>query len=672
MKNRKSDAGLKMIHQYEVLHVFQVFSVAVFAFLIAATAICADTAPRTQLHIEIDTSTGSFTATSLLQDPIGNIALPQAEWLTIDELSLQGTDVPTEDLSSTMIDASLHQNRDLRMSVSGVFPEPEGSFVSSASSLDATYSIGPVLFPVDAMAIRDHDVTVVVPDPQRVAGTGRLMRVPREDGFEEARLRFTGRSDDFGLFVGPYVTETAEHSSVRLRTYFYEADADLSERYFVASGTFISRFEAEIGAYPYDEFSVVATSMPVGLGFAGLTYISRDILSHDYMTGRSLAHEILHSWWGNAVGIAYESGNWSEGLTTFQADYGLAEDQGPDAARAMRVGWIRALAQLAEDQREPLTAFRSSTHNGSQVEGYGKAAMVFHMLRYELGSTAFRDSVQGFYAANRNAVASWADLQAAFEAASGKDLAWFFDQWINRAGMPDLRFQAGDVTKREDGTYQAVLELTQTAPAYRLSVPVMVETASGPIKRRVNISELSQDAVITLPAEPISVQLDPDFDLVRHPLNGELAPTLRSIGGKTVGALLSATSNGEDAIASALEPILRGGSVTWLDDLDVAHDGPKLVAGSADALAALRPDILGAMPEEVGQNATSLWIERDETGQLWLFLSFDAIDTLSEDLRLLGFYAAQSFIHVSNGAVSQSGIWSDESARMKMLFDQAN
>ena len=44
------------------------------------------------------------------------------------------------------------------------------------------------------------------------------------------------------------------------------------------------------------------------------------------MQERSLAHEVLHAWWGNAVAVDYERGNWSEALTTFMADYALAEE----------------------------------------------------------------------------------------------------------------------------------------------------------------------------------------------------------------------------------------------------------------------------------------------------------------------------------------------------------
>ena len=56
-------------------------------------------------------------------------------------------------------------------------------------------------------------------------------------------------------------------------------------------------------------------------------------------------------------------------------------------------------------------------------------------------------------------------------------------------------------------------------------------------------------------------------------------------------------------------------------------------------------------------------------GQLWLFLTFDTVESLSEDLRLLRFYTGQSFVHASNGSVSLSGVWPDGNANLQVPFD---
>ena len=94
-----------------------------------------------------------------------------------------------------------------------------------------------------------------------------------------------------------------------------------------------------------------------------------------------VGHEVLHNWWGNGVYPDYAQGNWSEGLTTFMADYAYKERESLEAAREMRRGWLRDFAALAPGQEQPLTTFTSRTHGATQIVGYNKAAMVFLMVR---------------------------------------------------------------------------------------------------------------------------------------------------------------------------------------------------------------------------------------------------------------------------------------------------
>ncbi|MFO7757281.1 MAG: hypothetical protein R6V26_02195, partial [Roseovarius sp.] len=356
--------------------------VIVLAVFAGGNAAAQSDAPNLQLMLEINPSTGAFSAEAQIEDPIGDVLLPEADWVSVDTVEFaesSGSLAVSHD--ADRVGQDLHIGKDLRVAMSGTLPPPERPLANAAWSPEAVYAVGPVWFPADDAAIRDHDLTVVVPNSHRIAATGSLASDEVNAGARQARYMFTGRSSDLALFVGSYVVHETGHRDLRLRTYFEERDAELSERYFAALGNHLDRYADEVGEYPYDGFSVVSAPNPVGLGFAGLTYVSRDILGHPYMTGRSLAHEVLHSWWGNAVGIDYATGNWAEGLTTFQADYALAEDRGAEAARDMRIGWIRDLARLSDDRMLSLTAFRSSSHTGDQSEGYGKAALVFHMLR---------------------------------------------------------------------------------------------------------------------------------------------------------------------------------------------------------------------------------------------------------------------------------------------------
>ncbi len=78
----------------------------------------------------------------------------------------------------------------------------------------------------------------------------------------------------------------------------------------------------------------------------------------------------------------------------------------------------------------PLAQFTSRHSEQSEAVGYGKAMMMFHMLRRQLGDDTFMRALQDFYRDYRFKIAGFADLERAFAQTSGKDLQPFFAQWV--------------------------------------------------------------------------------------------------------------------------------------------------------------------------------------------------------------------------------------------------
>ena len=98
------------------------------------------------------------------------------------------------------------------------------------------------------------------------------------------------------------------------------------------------------------------------------------------------------------------------------------------------------------------------------------------------------------------------------EAASGKDLKWFFDQWVHKAGHPELkvRWHYEDADK----TVRVKVEQTQTVdeqtPLFRL--PTTLEITEDVGKTRVIpivIDAALHEFVIPCAAKPRMVQIDP-------------------------------------------------------------------------------------------------------------------------------------------------------------------
>ena len=329
-----------------------------------------------------------------------------------------------------------------------------------------------------------YRVTVSVPGDQRVLVPGRLQSegLPADGaGRYRASFEFPQPAAGIDLMAGPWVVRErivprANDRPLRLRTYFpreLDAITGLADGYLDDSRRYLELYGAEIGAYPFTEFSVVAGPLPTGFAMPTLTYMGAEVLKLPFIRTTSLGHEVLHNWWGNGVYVDYAQGNWSEGLTTFMADYAYKERASGEAAREMRLGWLRDFAATPSDDTRSLAAFRSRTHGAAAAVGYGKSAMLFEMLRDAVGEEAFQRGIRAFWQQHRFRAASWGDLRVAFERSAGRSLSSFFDQWLNRPGGPAVTI-ASAVAKTEAGQVRLTLLVEQSAPAYGMRVPVEI------------------------------------------------------------------------------------------------------------------------------------------------------------------------------------------------------
>ena len=74
--------------------------------------------------------------------------------------------------------------------------------------------------------------------------------------------------------------------------------------------------------------------------------------------------------------------------------------------------------------------------------GYGKSAMLFHMVRAEIGEAAFDEALRDLWRSHAGRTASWQDLQAAFERRAGRPLGALFTPMVTGTGAPSLVAQS--------------------------------------------------------------------------------------------------------------------------------------------------------------------------------------------------------------------------------------
>ncbi len=549
---------------------------------------------------------------------------------------------------------------EIRFELGGSIPAPSAGDLSQSGN-DGVYLPGYAgWLPVGTAERIDFSLKVRVSGGMRAVATGRLIEAQNSDGVYHATFESHWPGEPPSLFAGPYEVNQSQGSTPVVQTYFHPELEPLSKAYLEAAAAYVTRYDALIGTYPFDDFRIVSAPLPVGLGFPGLTYVGREVLPLPFMRKRSLAHEVLHNWWGNGVAVDYADGNWAEGLTTYLADYALSEDDGIEPARTMRLKWLRDYSALPPTRDRPLTEFIGKQHDAAQVIGYNKAAFVFHMLRREIGETAFVGGLRLFWQRHRQRSAGWDDLRRAFEESSGVALGWFFEQWLERPGAPLLSLGAHRVEQTAQG-YRVEIEVLQKAPAYRLKLPLQLVTLDGVETRHATIDSALNRLDFELAARPLALQIDPGSEIFRRLTAAETPPIMRDItlDPETLTVIAGSDSEFRDPARELAGRLLDTPPKFAGAEAVREQDRPLLLIADSDQFEKLRRELeLETAPQRMSARQTAAaWALRRANGSTVLVVTARDAGGLRQLLRPLPHYASQSYVLFEGSRAADKGIW---------------
>jgi hypothetical protein len=180
----------------------------------------------------------------------------------------------------------------------------------------------------------------------------------------------------------------------------------------------------------------------------------------------------------------------------------------------------------------PLSQFKSRFDPSSQAIGYGKAAMVFHMVRRAIGDEAFWDGLRDVFKDKLFKEASWKDFQIAFERRAGISLESFFEQWIFRKGAPRLRLQSPSRDK-EGASWAVSGTLLQQEPFYDLTLLLRLASSSGIQDQAIRVKGRETGFRLDSQHKPFRLELDPECDIMRTLSPAEIPPSVNSLKGSS-------------------------------------------------------------------------------------------------------------------------------------------
>jgi len=148
---------------------------------------------------------------------------------------------------------------------------------------------------------------------------------------------------------------------------------------------------------------------------------------------------------------------------------------------------------------------------------YQKGGWTLHMLRYAMGTERFWDGIREYYRLYQNKNASSDDFRLVMERHAGRDLTWFFSQWLTRSGVPRLE----GTWSYDAAARQIVVDVaqTQTGEPYRLPLDVGIAGSGAAPPRVERVELLGRDGHFTIraDAEPGEVTIDPNTWLLMEP-----------------------------------------------------------------------------------------------------------------------------------------------------------
>lgn len=282
--------------------------------------------------------------------------------------------------------------------------------------------------------------------------------------------------------------------SLPVSAWVYPKDSSKGFHDYALAMEIIDFFRDYIGPYPYRKLAnVQSTTIFGGMENANAIFYDQNSVRGDRSSEGLIAHEIAHQWFGNMATEKHFSHLWlSEGFATYLTNLYMEKKYGEDARDSLLKNQKRQVLRFAADNPDiPVVDSTSPYMDLLNANSYQKGAWILHMLREEVGDLNFREIIRTYYNQYQGSNADSRDFQRIAESIAGRDLNWFFDQWLNNGGVPKLEIQTsmrGGINEDE-----LLIDVMQHGSIYKLPLNFTVIASDGEVKfHRVYLDQKEQ------------------------------------------------------------------------------------------------------------------------------------------------------------------------------------
>ncbi|MCI6475184.1 MAG: hypothetical protein MSA07_05730 [Mucispirillum sp.] len=328
-----------------------------------------------------------------------------------------------------------------------------------------------------------------------------------------------------------YIIKKITQKHIDIYTLLFQEHENLSYKLLQKAAYYIEMYETLFSSnFPYHNFIVAEDINPYGHALASMAVFGTSIIDKDFITERSLGHEVLHQWFGAAIECNMTDGNFLEAVTTYFADYFYEKEN----RIQYRKDILEKYSAYAEDKSFPLKDFIYNAGKKEQAVGYGKGLMVLHMAKIKAGDDAFMAGIRNFIKDKMYSSASWKDLLAYLGMSSD-----FYNFWINNKNnvsiiINNASFQNNTLT----------FNLIRNGGEDKMDIPFTHISKNHTVTGKFQTIKGNNNIVYNLKSDNDTFIIDDRYDLMRNLYHHEKTPSFDYLFGAE--SILFAGAKNED------------------------------------------------------------------------------------------------------------------------------
>ncbi len=228
-----------------------------------------------------------------------------------------------------------------------------------------------------------------------------------------------------------------------------------------------------------------------------------------------VSHELAHHWFGNNTTCTNLANIWiNESFASYLMMLWDERRLGNEALQTHTWFALQSYLKYVNTSHviRPLEYryfdTRGQIYNSETT--YQKGAIVLHMMRWVLGDDAFFQGLGYFQDKHKFSNVESKDLKTAIEESTGRNLQWFFEQWMWGGGHPVFEVTTNyvEALKKAEVTIDQVQPLVKGQGIFRLPVEIRIDAGGASTRQTVWVEEQSETFVFDAASSPDMVSVD--------------------------------------------------------------------------------------------------------------------------------------------------------------------